>query len=389
MKDMENKKIIPIIIVGLLISISLFSGCIRPWVIDTVSWEHIDQAGTAVRVWGRLKITESSDNWNEGFVWDVESHTKWEDYQYRCWADNHAGLGLFSLDIYNLSRTTEYHFRAFGEYLKGQNQYGVGADFTFISGGPRVTTENASNIGLTSVTLKGTLRHMGGAPSCQVYFLYGTDENALNMQTTPQTMNATGVYETSLAGLATNTTYFYKAVAENDADTWAGFIFKVTPGRPVVLTRQPAEIGKNHAILKGELGHTGGTSTCTVWFVYGNKSPNELDYSTLPQTMNSTGPFQAYIGNLSAATRYWYRTIADNSMAQGMGDIYEFTTTPTAEIQTSGILGQPYHPHTSSLDSKILSGIPTRYIRLLETHPMLLKIVLQHPRFRGLLMELG
>jgi len=75
MKDMKNKKVIPIIIVGLLISISFFSGCIRPFVIDTLKWDHINEEGTAVRLWGQLDIIiESPDNWNEGFVWDIEFH---------------------------------------------------------------------------------------------------------------------------------------------------------------------------------------------------------------------------------------------------------------------------------------------------------------------------
>ena len=385
---MKNKKCIPILLVGILISVSFLSGCVRPWVIDTLGWDHLNQEGTAVRIWGRLKVTESPDNWNEGFVWDIESHKDWQDYQYRGWADNHGAVGLFSLEIPDLNRTTKYYYRAYGEYLKGQSQYGVGTEFTFIPGGPRVATENASNIGLTSVTLRGNMWHMGGASSCEVSFLYGTDENALNIQTTPQTKTATGIYETELTDLTTNTTYYYKAIAENDADTWAGLIFKVTPGRPVVVTRQPAEIGKDYAILKGELWNTGGPSTCNVWFRYSDISPNQLDQTTTPQLMNTTGPFQVNIGNLSSATKYWYRTVADNGLAQAYGDIYEFTTTPTAQIKTTGELGKPYKPLTDIIHDDIFSRVPLRYINLLEKHPLVMKF-LQHPRIQAILMQLG
>lgn len=384
---MKEKKFIPLVIIGILISVSVLSGCVRPWVIDTLGWDHINDEGTAVRIWGRLKITENSQNWNEGFVWDIEPHTDWQDYQYRAWADNYGAVGLFSLEIHNLSRTTKYYYRAFGEYLKGQSQYGVGGETYVIPGGPRVTTENASSIGLTSVKLRGNMWHMGGASSCTVYFLYGTDENALTTQTTPQTMTATGFYETELNDLTTNTTIYYKAVAENDADTWAGLIYKVTPGRPVVITRQPAEIGKNHAILKGELWNTGGTETCNVWFAYGNKSPNQLDQTTTSQLMNATGPFQIYLGNLSAATKYWYRSVANNGIAQSVGDIYEFTTTPTAEIKTTGELGRPYNPFPNTLGNEVFQRLPPFYIKLLEKHPILLRF-LQHPRIQTLLMQL-
>jgi hypothetical protein len=195
-------------------------------------------------------------------------------------------------------------------------------------------------------------------------------------------MTAIGTFDASLTSLITNTTYYYKAVAENDADTWGGLILSVIPGQPVVVTRQPGEIGKNHAILKGELWHTGGTTECDVWFVYSDVSPNQFDQSTTPQTMNATGSFQAYIGNLSASTKYWYRAIADNGVAQGKGDIYEFTTTPTAQTATSGLLGKPYKPNT--VDEDLLSRLPARYIQLLEKHPMFLKL-LQQPRFRALL----
>jgi hypothetical protein len=382
---MKEKKFIPIFIAIVLIGVSIFSGCVGPWAIDTLGWDHMNVEGTTVRIWGQLTISESSDNWNEGFYWDTEYHADYKDYLFYREADNHEGFGRFSLTIDNLSRNTEYHYRAFGEYLKAKNQIRVGVDATFIPGGPRVITDNATGIGITTVTLNGNLWHMGGAPSCEVYFLYGTDQNALDTKTTPENMTAIGTFTASLIGLTTNTTYYYMAVAKNDADTWSGTIRSVIPGQPFVVTRQAGNIGKDHATLKGELWHTGGTTECDVWFIYSDLSPNQLDQSTSSQTMNATGAFQAYIGNLSATTKYWYRTVAFNGVAQAKGEIYEFTTTPTAQTVTSGVLGKPYKPNT--VDEDILSRLPARYIQLLEKHPMLLKL-LQQPRFRALLDEL-
>jgi hypothetical protein len=384
---MKGKKTIPIFIAVVLISVSLFSGCVGPWAIDTLGWDHMNAEGTAVRLWGQLTVSESSDNWNEGFVWDTEYHDDWQDYLYRGWADNHAGLGLYSLNIGNLSRTTTYHYRAYGEYLKGKNEIRFGVDGTFVPGGPRVTTENASGIGLTTVTLKGTLWHMGGAPSCEVSFLYGTDQNALNLETTPETMTAIGTFDAPLIDLVTNTTYYYKAIAENDADTWSGLIFSVIPGQPVVVTRQPGEITKDHAILKGELWNTGGTAECTVWFIYSDVSQSQLDQSTPPQTMNATGAFQAYIGNLSPTTKYWYRTVASNGLAQGKGEIYEFTTTPTSEVLTTGVLGKPVKSTTVTIQKDDFSRISPRLTNLLEKYPLLMKL-LQQPRIRAMLATL-
>ena len=378
---MKGKKIIPISFAAICIGVSCFSGCVGPWAIDTLGWEHVDLDGTTVRIWGQLTMSESSDNWNEGFVWDTEFHQNWEDYAYRAWADNHAGLGLFSLTIDNLTRTTEYHYRAFGEYLKGKSQYRVGADARFIPGGPRVVTENATSIGLTAGTLNGNLKHTGGAPSCTIYFLYGTDENTLNQQTPPQTKTAVGPFSAPLTNLTTNTTYYYQAVAENDADAWSGIVLTVTPGQPLVISRQPGEIGKNYAILKGELWNTGGTATCQVWFVYSDVSPNQLDQSTSPQVMNTTGPFQVYIGNLTQSTTYWCRAVGNNGVAQGVGEIIEFSTTPTAKLGKSDRL--PLH----DLDKDITSHILARYLEILQKYPILMKL-LQQPRIRAFLIKI-
>lgn len=384
---MKEKKIIPIILAGAFISVTLLSGCVGPWVVDTYPWDHINEEGTAVRIWGQLSIFENSQNWNLGFYWDTTYHDKLEDYQYFHIADNYAGLGLFSYNIMNLNRTTTYHYRAYGEYLKGKNDIRWGADGTFIPGGPRVTTENASNIGLTSATFKGTLRHMGGAPTCNVSFLYGTDPNALNIQTTPEIMTAIGSYEATLTGLTTNTTYYYKAIAENDADTWSGIILSVIPGQPVVVTRKQGEVGSDYAILKGELWNTGGTSECTVWFAYSDVSGSHLEQTTSPQTMNTTGAFEAYIGDLKSNTKYWYQAVASNGLAQGKGEVYEFITTPSAHIVINGDIGKPVKKTTDLDDKESLSQISPRLTRLVEKYPILLKL-LQHPRLQALLERL-
>lgn len=383
--EMKGKKIIPIVIAIVMISVSMFSGCIGR-VIDTFGWDHTNDEGTAVRIWGQLAITENSDNWNEGFAWDTQAHEDWQDYAYREWADNHVGLGFFSLSIDGLNRTTEYHYRAYGEYTKGASQYRYGADATFIPGGPRVVTINASDIDLTEVTLEGNLSHMGGAAFCTVYFLYGTDQQSLNKQTTPQNLTDTGSFSATLSSLTTNVTIYYKAIAENDADTWAGLILHTTPGQPVVYSRQPGEIGKDHALLKADLIHMGGPSTCTVWFVYGNQSPNQLDRSTPHQVMNATGPFQASIGNLSAGTTYWYRAVGNNGVAQGVGDIIEFSTTPTAHTKTTGVPATKNTPNTYTINDELASRIPSQYLKLLQKYPVLLKL-LQHPWIRSLILR--
>ena len=372
---MQRKGVLAIALVILLISIVGLSGCVGPWAVRTMGWDHINTEGTAVRIWGQLTISESPDNWNEGFVYDTAYHDNWNDYLYKVWASDHHGLGFFSLDIDNLTRTTTYHYRAFAENLKASNQIKVGGDSVFIPGGPRVVTDNATAIGLTQATLNGNLWHMGGSATCEVFFMYGTDQDLLDKSTPHVNLTETSKFNATLFGLTTNVTIFYKAVAKNDADTWTGVILSFAPGRPLVVTRQPGEIGKDYAILKGELWSMAGPTACNVWFAYSDKSANDLNQSTPHQLLNTTGPFEVRIDGLKATTKYWYRAMGDNGVAQGQGEIYEFTTTPSGAL-TTGVLGTPTTPTKTT--------IPAGLARFLTQHPAWLH---RYPILRSLLND--
>jgi hypothetical protein len=89
--------------------------------------------------------------------------------------------------------------------------------------------------------------------------------------------------------------------------------------------------------------------------------------------MNTTGPFQTRINNLSATTKYWYQAVGFNGIAMGRGVIYEFTTTPTDQPLTSGVLGTPYNPSAGSIQKDILQRLPIRYATFIEHHPQLLQ----------------
>lgn len=160
---------------------------------------------------------------------------------------------------------------------------------------------------------------------------------------------------------------------ENDADTWAGLILSATPGRPIVITRLPGQIGNTHVQLKGELWNTGGTDTCEVWFAYSSVSPNTLDQSTSTQILDSTGSFEIQLDGLTPQTKYWYRAVADNGYGQGIGDIFEFTTTPALGSISDGSEAKPYLQGRDTAEEFIESRIPAKYHYLLSNHPSVIK----------------
>jgi len=326
---MKKKMLIAITIVPMLVVISALSGCVGPFTVITGGWENINTEATAVRIWGKLSILEPADEWDEGFVWDTEKHDEIHLYSNMEWADNHGGFNTFSLDIEGLDRTTTYHYRAFAEKQGASSNIRHGDDLTFLPGRPRVETiwpDNDNEVGFNYATIKGRLNFLGGAPSCYVSFNYGLDPDLMTEQTTPVEMTSTGDFNFTLTDLTPCETIYYKAIAENDIDTVDGFIKTATPGQAGVQTYLPSDIGADYAILEGRLLYRGGMPTCEVWFEYGDQSPDNLDQSTTPQTLDAVGVFQENVA-LEPQTTYWVRAAGYNGECEiSYGEIEQFTT---------------------------------------------------------------
>jgi len=318
-----------VFVVTVLLGLITLSGCLGPWAVDTLGWDHQNQEGTSIRIWGQLTITENIKNWNVGFIWDTEHHDDWKEYPNTVWADNYEAFNTFSLDMNNLDRYTEYHYRAFGEHLESKNEFRIGIDKTFIPGSPTVTSVNASNIDLNSVTLNGFLWHLGGAPTSEVFFEYGTDSEYLNQESIHLTLDSVGEFNVEISNLVSCTKYYFRAIAQNDAGVDIGWTLEVIPGEPIVVTRLPSQVGVNNAEVSGELWDTGGPSSCEVWFEYGDDTANNLDEESDHITLDSLEPFNIEIFNLIPDTTYWVRAVANNGVCTGKGYINQFKTTST------------------------------------------------------------
>jgi len=336
-----DKKRVKIILVPFILIISALSGCIAPNTIQTKHWDHINSDGTGVRLWGFLRLGENFHDWDGFFVYDEEFHDDWTLYEYTIEADNYDQWNFFSVDIYGLDRLTTYHYRAVGEYKESGSPEQPGIDHVFIPGGPRVFVYNASSIGSTSARLHGELTHVGGAPSCEVFFKYGIDPNNLNIETTHETMTSTGSFNFDITGLISCQTYYYRAYATNDADTWESlWMLQVTPGMPRIETYLPHEVTTSTAKFRGKLFNLGGTENCEVWFEYGDETPNQLDETTSSLILDGTGEFFIVEDGLSSETTYWVRAVANNGVCEHKGSIEEFRTL------------SPLGSETQSMDTK-------------------------------------
>jgi len=81
---------------------------------------------------------------------------------------------------------------------------------------PTVETYCATHVSATSATLKGNLTDMGGFAAVDVSFEWDTDPGgAYANETNGRTVESTGVFDITLRDLSPQTTYYFRAKAEN------------------------------------------------------------------------------------------------------------------------------------------------------------------------------
>jgi hypothetical protein len=145
----------------------------------------------------------------------------------------------FSQTIYNLMSNTNYYFRivarnsygtSYGQILSFSTGYYNNQQNT--SGAPQVVTNDATYVFRNSALLNGQVNPNGLVTNA--WFEYGTDTN-LGYKTNVLPVGSANNFQNfsaALSGLSANTTYYFRAVAQNSNGTVYGSIltFRTTNG---------------------------------------------------------------------------------------------------------------------------------------------------------------
>ena len=166
---------------------------------------------------------------------------------------------------------------------------------------PTVQTNAATGITTTGATLNGNVTSDGGATVTARGFLYGT--NSSDLTQTMQSGSGTGSFTTNLTGLASSTTYYFKAYATNSEGTAYGEVLSFTT---------LATTGTLNGHDWVDLGLPSGTrwATCNVGAstptAYGNyyawgetTSKNPYNWSTYRYCNGSSSTLTKYCNNSS------------------------------------------------------------------------------------------
>ena len=201
-------------------------------------------------------------------------------------------------------------------------------------GGGSVFAQTASGITCNSVTLNGSVNINPSGTATEVWFEWGTTQS-LGNSTTHQTMTTSGNFSQTLTTLSPNTTYYYRAVANNaSSGTVQGSIISFTTiascgggttGQATVTTNAAKKVTSNQAILNGTLNPNGTTNT-VAWFEWGTtqslgNSTAQVNYG--PSQLN----YNFSLGGLNPNTTYYFRAAAQTAGTQTVyGSILSFTT---------------------------------------------------------------
>ncbi|MBI5139767.1 DUF11 domain-containing protein [Candidatus Nomurabacteria bacterium] len=198
---------------------------------------------------------------------------------------------------------------------------------------PEVTTKSATSINKSSATLNG--RVDGNGSPTRAWFEWGEDRDDLDEKTSERsTGSGINDFEIHISGLDEDTTYYFRAVAENDEGDDFGSIFSFrtdedddnnnNDDEPEVTTKSATSISRSSATLNGRVDGNG--SSTKSWFEWGT-SRNDLDEETSKRSTGSgTDTFESRISGLRDNTTYYFRAVAENREGDDFGSILSFRT---------------------------------------------------------------
>jgi 6-phosphogluconolactonase (cycloisomerase 2 family)/phosphodiesterase/alkaline phosphatase D-like protein len=198
-----------------------------------------------------------------------------------------------------------------------------------VVGAPISTTGAASGVGDTAAGLAGTVNPEGAptnytieyGPTLSFGSISPVASAGSGLMATPQT--------TSLTGLTSATTYYYRLVASNAQGTSFGAVASFTTtgaaSAPAAVTLAPPATGYTTATFAGQVNPERQATAYT--FEYGTSTSfGAITPVTELDDANSPEPVSSAVSGLSANTTYFYRVVASNATGTSTGAVTAFRT---------------------------------------------------------------
>jgi hypothetical protein len=254
-----------------------------------------------------------------------------------------ALIGSFVSNLTGLVPSTTYHVRAYATNSVG-TAYGNDISFTTATplSAPTVTTTGITAITSSTASSGGNVTSDGGtAVTARGVCWSITTGPTINSSTTSDA-SGTGVFTSSLSGLAAGTTYYVRAYATNSVGTSYGSEISFTTSAPTVTlptltTTAASAITATTATSGGNISSDGG-SAVTARGVCWATTANPTTSNSITTDGTGIGSFTSAITGLAGSTIYHVRAYATNSAGTVYGADVTFTTSTPPPANSTGTL---------------------------------------------------
>ena len=234
----------------------------------------------------------------------------------------------YQSNITSLQSAETYYVRAYATNGKGTS-YGEIITMTTTSGGPVITTNDASDITQNSAKVGGNISSDGGSTITERGVFYGlTEEVNSDSDAVKDSSTEVGSFTVSLTGLEKGTVYYFMAYAKNSSGYGYGEVKQLnTVGDPpTVKTTQVNKVSGKQAEVTGEIESTGGEPLSSYGFAYSKNTSPTVDDTKIEVGQDGSGEFKATLTELDVSTKYYVRAYATNPRGTSYGEELSFTT---------------------------------------------------------------
>ncbi|MTK52679.1 hypothetical protein [Paludibacter sp.] len=239
------------------------------------------------------------------------------------------GSANFTSSLTSLIPGTKYYFRAYAVNPAGVS-YGNLDSLTTLNY-PTVITLNVASFFNDTGVGGGNVLSDGGAPVTSRGICWSTSANPTISSYHTSDGNGTGIYFSSLTGLATNVTYHVRAYAINSVGVAYGEdkTFVDIPEAPQIITLDITNITSISAESGGNITSNGGASITKRGILWSTKGdPIDDPSAIITDDGSGVGLFPSTLTNLLGSTTYYVRAYAVNAFGKAYGNLLQFTTLP-------------------------------------------------------------
>ena len=253
-------------------------------------------------------------------------------------------VGHYSANIVGLNANTTYFVRAFSTNAIGTS-YGNQISFTTLTQTlPVIVTKNIISITSNSAISGGEISSDGGSSIIAKGVCWSTTQFPTKDSSHTNEGTGIGLYNSSINGLSSTTTYFVRAYATNSIGTSYGEVISFTTtvvyptitSVPIVGTSIINYTNGNSFANGGGYVTSDGGSQVTERGICWGSTPTPTVNDTKTIDGSGLGFFNSVINNLfSCSTTIYVRAYAKNATGIGYGSEYNFVPTSLPGIQTT------------------------------------------------------